>query len=165
MGIPRNIKQYLFHSNVSYSSKAHSLAYTSQEIAQVEHVPGAEFAKTVVLQADERMILAVLPADHVINFDILKRQVGCGKLSLASEKEFREKFPSCEPGAMPPFGKLFGLPLYCDAALAKQGEIEFNGGTHVDTIRMTYASFVRLENPIMLHFSEKHTGHPAARTA
>jgi Ala-tRNA(Pro) deacylase len=95
----------------------------------------------------------------------LKRQVGCGHLSLASEKEFIEKFPSCQPGAMPPFGNLFGLPLYCDTALAKQAEIEFNAGTHVDTIRMTYASLVKLENPIMLSFSEKRTGQPAARTA
>ena len=180
MAIPRNIKQYLFHSNVSYSHKTHSVAYTSQEIAEVERVPGAEFAKAVVLKADERsecqpdraqpgregrMILAVLPADHVINFDILKRHVGCGKLSLASEREFIEKFPSCEPGAMPPFGKLFGLPLYCDAALAKQAEIEFNAGTHVDTIRMTYPTFVKLEDPIMLSFSEKRTGEHAARTA
>ena len=165
MAIPRNIKQYLFHSNVSYSHKTHSLAYTSQEIAEVERVPGAEFAKTVVLEADGRMILAVLPADHVINFDVLKRHVGCGKLSLASERQFIETFPSCEPGAMPPFGKLFRLPLYCDAALAKQAEIEFNAGSHVDTIRTTYDNFVKLENPITFGFSEKRTGQHAARIA
>ena len=61
MAIPRNIKQYLFHNGVSYSRKKHSVAYTSQEVAQAEHIPGAEFAKTVVLQADDRMIFAVLP--------------------------------------------------------------------------------------------------------
>ena len=165
MGIPRNIKQYLFHNNVSYSHKVHSVAFTSQETAEAEHIPGGEFAKTVVLQADERTILAVLPGDHVINFDVLKRQVGCGKLSLASEREFLEKFPSCEPGAMPPFGKLFGLPLYCDAALAKHGEIEFNAGSHADAIRMTYASLVKLEDPIMLSFAEKRTGQQATRIA
>ena len=66
---------------------------------------------------------------------------------------------------MPPFGKLFGLPLYCDVALAKQAEIEFNAGTHVDTVRMTYSTFVKLENPIMLSFSEKRIGQHAARTA
>lgn len=162
MAIPRSIKQYLFHNAVSYSQKTHSVAYTSQEVAEAEHVPGAEFAKTVVLQADGRMILAVLPGDHVINLEILKKQIGVEKLSLASEKEFNEKFPSCEAGAMPPFGRLFGLPVYCDAALAKQAEIEFNAGTHADTIRMPYASFVKFENPTVLSFSEKRTGHQAA---
>jgi Ala-tRNA(Pro) deacylase len=165
MAIPRNIKQYLFHNSVSYSRKTHPVAYTSQEIAQAEHVPGEEFAKTVVLDADGRMILSVLPADHIIDFDILKKQVGCTRLSLVSEKAFIGKFPSCEPGAMPPFGRLFGMPLYCDSALAKHAEIEFNAGSHVDTILMTYASFAKLENPVMLSFSAKRTGQPAARIA
>jgi hypothetical protein len=49
--------------------------------------------------------------------------------------------------------------------LAKHAEIEFNAGTHVDTIRMTYAGFVNVENPIMLSFSEKCIGHHATRTA
>jgi Ala-tRNA(Pro) deacylase len=162
MAIPRNIKQYLFHHNASYSRKQHLVAYTSQEVAQAEHVPGAEFAKTVVLEADGRLIFAVLPADHVINFEVLKRQLGCSKMSLAPEKEFLEKFPACEPGAMPPFGKLFGLPVYCDSTLSKQAEIEFNAGTHVDTVRMTYASFVKLEDPTVVSFSEKRTGQHVA---
>lgn len=165
MSIPRSIKEYLFHNNASYFHKQHGVAYTSQEVAQVEHVRGGEFAKTVVLQADDRMIFAVLPADRVINFEILKRHLGASKLSLAAESGFREEFPPCEPGAMPPFGKLFGLPVYCDSALAKQAEIEFNAGTHVDTVRMTYATFARLENPNVVSFSEKRTSQHAARRA
>jgi Ala-tRNA(Pro) deacylase len=165
MAIPRSIKQYLLHNGVSYTHKVHPVAYTAQEIAELEHVPGAEFAKTVVLQADDRMILATLPGDHIINLDVLKQQIPCRKLSLVPEKEFCEKFPACQPGAMPPLGRLFGLPLYCDSGLAKLAEIEFNAGTHADTVRMTYANFVRLENPIVAGFSEKRTGAPAGRTA
>jgi Ala-tRNA(Pro) deacylase len=154
MAIPRNIKQYLFHNNVSYSHRRHPIAYTSQQIAQAEHVSGGEFAKTVVLEADGRMIFVVLPADHVIDFEILKKQLRCSKMSLAAEREFTKMFPACEPGAMPPFGKLFGLPVYCDSGLAKQADIEFNAGTHVDTVRMAYAAFAQLENPTVASFSE-----------
>ena len=165
MAIPRSIKQYLLHHGASYTRKTHDVAYTSQEIAQVEHVPGAEFAKTVVLRADDRLIFAVLPADHIIDVGILKKHVGCEKLSVASEREFIERFPACQPGSMPPFGKLFGLPLYCDSALAKQAEIEFNAGSHVDTIRMTYGSFAKLEDPVVISFSDKGASHNAARSA
>jgi Ala-tRNA(Pro) deacylase len=165
MAIPRKIKQYLFHHNVSYSHKKHYVAYTAQEVAEAEHVPGAEFAKTVVLEADGRTIFAVLPADRVINFEVLKRLLGCGKLSLALDNDFIEKFPVCEPGAMPPFGKLFGIPTYCDTGLAKRAEIEFNAGTHEDVIRMTYGSFVNLENPVVLGFSEKPTSPHNVRIA
>ena len=64
---------------------------------------------------------------------------------------------------MPPFGKLFGLPVYCDSALAKPAEMEFNAGTHVDTIRMTYTGFVKLENPTVVSFAERTHG-PACRS-
>ena len=131
MAIPHSIKQYLLDNGISYAHKTHLVAFTSQQTAQVEHLPGGEFAKSVVLQADGRMILAVLPGDQFINLDRLKTQIGCGKLSVATEREFIDKFPSCEPGAMPPFGKLFGLPVYCDSALSKRAEIEFNAGTHI----------------------------------
>jgi Ala-tRNA(Pro) deacylase len=165
MPISWTIKEYLLRKDVSYSSKSHPLAFTAQEIAAADHIPGREFAKTVVLRAGNRLVMAVLRADRVINMEALKRGIGCDKLALASETEFFRQFPSCEPGAMPPFGKLFGLPLYCDKALAKQAEIEFNAGTHTDTVRMRFSEFVRLEDPPMLDFSEQSKGQGRARAA
>lgn len=165
MEIPDKIKDYLFDNAVSYWHKTHPVAYTSQEIAAVDHVPGEELAKTVVLRADERLIMAVLPADRIINMEALKKEIGCKKLVLELEREFIGRFPACQPGAMPPFGKLFGLPLYCDRSLGKELEVEFNAGTHTDTIRMNFSEFERLEAPVILDFSEKYTGKPRARTA
>ena len=165
MAIPRNIKQYLFHGYASYTHKKHPAAFTSQEIAEAEHIPGEEFAKTVILNTGQKLIMAVVPADHIIDIDTLKEKIGCDHLTLASEKDFIETFPSCQPGAMPPFGRLFGLPVYCDHVLAQQSEIEFNAGTHIDTIRMEFATFKKLENPLLLTFSEKRTGPRIARSA
>ena len=165
MAIPKNIEHYFSENAVSYSHKTHRVAYTSQEIAASDHIPAREVAKTVVLTADHRLVMAVLPADHVINMEVLKLEIGAENVALATESEFNRHFPACEPGAMPPFGKLFGFPLYCDRALAGQLEIEFNAGTHTDTIRMTFSEFDRLEAPDILEFSEKPTGRPRARTA
>ena len=165
MAIPRSIKQYLVHNNANYQRKLHNVAYTAQEIAEAEHVPGAEFAKTVVLQADHRIILAMLPADCVVDLEALKRQIPCGKIAISPASDFVERFPGCQPGAVPPLGKLFGLTLYCDSALAKQPEIEFNAGTHTDTIRISFPGFARLENPLMASFSEKPVGKHVARVA
>jgi Ala-tRNA(Pro) deacylase len=165
MAIPDKIKNYLLENTVSYWHKTHPVAYTSQEIAAVDRIPGREFAKIVVLTADDSLVMAVLPADHVINMEALKKGIASKMLALASEREFIELFPSCQPGAMPPFGKLFGLETYCDKALAGQLEIEFNAGTHTDTIRMDFSEFERLEAPVILDFSEKFTGKRMARTA
>lgn len=165
MAIPKKIKDYLSENAVNYRHKTHPVAFTSQEIAAVDHVPGKELAKTVILRADERLIMALLPADRIIDMAALKKEIGCRKLVLAFEREFIERFPACKPGAMPPFGKLFGLPLYCDRSLSKELEIEFNAGTHADTIRINFAEFERLETPVLLDFSEKYAGKTKDRAA
>ncbi len=165
MAMPEKITNYLMENAVSYRHKIHPVAYTSLETAAVDHVPGRELAKTVVLKSDGNLILAVLPADCVIDLEILKKGIGSKNLALASETEFTWRFPSCQPGAMPPFGKLFGLPLYCDRTLAGQLEIEFNAGTHTDTIRMEFSEFERLEAPVIREFAEKFRQRPMARIA
>ena len=166
MAIPRNIKQYLFHNSVSYSHRTHATTYTSQQTAQADHVKPEQFAKTVILIADSRkIIMVVVPADHVICLDKLKKHLGCETLQLAAEREFAGKFTGCQPGAMPPFGRLFGFPVYCDHKLAEKSEIEFNAGTHADIVRMDFVSFNKLEAPELLDFSEKGSGRLAARSA
>ncbi len=68
-------------------------------------------------------------------------------MRLATEREFAELFPQCEPGAMPPFGNLFGLPVFVDASLAADDKIVFQAGTHTDTVRLRYADFAALAQP------------------
>ena len=165
MAMPEKITDYLLKDAVSYQHKTHPAAYTSLETAAVDHVPGRELAKTVVLTSDGSVVLAVLQADCVINMEALKKGIGSKSVVLSSENEFAGRFPDCQLGAMPPFGKLFGLPLYCDRALAGQLEIEFNAGTHTDTVRMEFSEFERLEAPVILEFAEKFTRKPMARTA
>src|SRR6516225_5716253 len=165
MPLPTEIKNYLSKGHATYRHKTHPVAYTAQEIAALEHVPGRELAKTVVLKADEEFIIAILPANRVVNMEALKHYIGCSRLVLASEAEFKRRFGSCQTGAMPPFGALFKLPVFCDNTLAVQEEIEFNAGTHIDTIRMSFADFVRLERPEFADFSLDAGTHSAARAA
>jgi Ala-tRNA(Pro) deacylase len=66
---------------------------------------------------------------------------------------------------MPPFGKLFGLQVFCDRSLARRSEIEFNGGAHTEIIRMRLSEFDLLERPIILDFAEKPAGIRMTRVA
>jgi Ala-tRNA(Pro) deacylase len=68
---------------------------------------------------------------------------------LAGEYEFQHAFPDCDLGAMPPFGNLYGIPVYVDRALADEETIVFNAGTHTDTISCAYADFERLVKPVV----------------
>jgi Ala-tRNA(Pro) deacylase len=155
--ISSKLKEYLDNAGVAYTPHPHAPAYTTQEVAHSVHVPGHEMVKSVILKDDQgRLIMAVLSANDVANLDVLRQAIGCGKLQLASETEFAHAFPTCKPGAMPPFGNLFNLPTYCDTDLARNREIEFNAGSHDETIRMQFEDYKRLADPILVHFAQPY---------
>ena len=112
--ISTKLKDYLDKASVAYTRHGHSPAYTSQEIARAVHVPGRQMVKSVMLKADEGpLVMAVLSANDTANLDVLKEEIGCQVLRLAKEDEFRDAFPTCEAGAMPPFGNIFDITTYC----------------------------------------------------
>jgi Ala-tRNA(Pro) deacylase len=154
MSILRRLKEYLNENNIKYVKISHSPAYTAQEIAASVHIPGKELAKTVIVKVQDNYAMAVLPATHRINFDLLKKAIGAETIRLADEKEFKDIFLDCEVGAMPPFGNLYKLPVYVASTLSEDKEIVFNAGTHIDMIRMGYSDFKKLVKPIVANFSE-----------
>jgi Ala-tRNA(Pro) deacylase len=147
------LRNFLDKENVRYVHETHRTAYTAQEVAAEEHVPGKMVAKTVVVKIDDGFALAVMPATARANFARLRSALGAREVRLATELEFTGMFPDCEVGAMPPFGNLYGIPVYVDAALTQDKEIIFNAGTHQDTIRMRYADFERLAVPKIFAFA------------
>jgi Ala-tRNA(Pro) deacylase len=150
MSIARRVKDYLERNGVPYSHCTHRLAYTAQEVAAAQHVPGREMAKTVILKTDSQFAMVVLPAVMKINIKALREELPFVHIELSTEKEFAELFPDSELGAMAPFGNLYGLPIYVDKSLAEDAEIVFNAGTHVDTIRIKYSDFSRLTRPVVV---------------
>ena len=149
---------FLDEHHVKYVVISHSKAYTAQGIAAVAHIPGQELAKTVIVKLDGALAMAVLPASYQVDLLRLKKLIGVGDAALASEREFKQHFPDCETGAMPPFGSLYGIPVYVDQTLARDSEIAFNAGSHLQLIRMAYADFLKLAKPVVLTFSTRHTG-------
>lgn len=126
-----------------------------QHTAADTFTPGRQFAKAVLLWIDNYYALAVLPADHKIDFGRLRNQLGAAEAGLAREDEIRRLFPDCEVGAEPPFGNLYGMPVLVAGQLAQDDIITFNGGTHEDVVRMRYADFAHLADPIVLDFACK----------
>ncbi|MBI3951579.1 MAG: YbaK/EbsC family protein [Acidobacteria bacterium] len=153
MSICARLREYLDDNNIKYTASTHSAAYTAQELAAVMHVHGREMAKVVIVKLDGQFAMLVLPGHHQINFEQLKAATGANHIELASELEFQNLFPDCEVGAMPPFGNLYGMPVYVARPLTDDEEIVFNAGTHRDAIRMKGADYGRLVNPTVLDFT------------
>jgi Ala-tRNA(Pro) deacylase len=148
----KQLKEYLDSNNVKYVSITHSTAYTAQEIAALTHTKGRDMAKTVIVKLGDRLAMAVLPASFRADLEHLQDSIGAIAISLATEAEFRARFPGCETGAMPPFGNLYGMPVFLDESLTKEAEIAFNAGSHNELIRLAYADFARLVQPTILEF-------------
>ena len=143
----QRLKEFLDSHGVKYVTISHSQAFTAQEIAASAHVPGKELAKTVMAAADGQMVMAVLPASHRVVLDFLAEATGAENVRLASEREFCDRFPDCDIGAMPPFGNLYGMDVFVSESLTEDEEIAFNAGSHTELIRLPYREFERLVQP------------------
>jgi Ala-tRNA(Pro) deacylase len=153
----RKLKEFLDRYHTKYVCISHSPAYTAQEIAASVHIPGQEVAKTVIVKLDGELAMAVLPASSRLDLSLLKEASGARQVGLASEPEFKNLFPDCEIGAMPPFGNLYGLSVYVAEDLTDDAEIAFNAGTHSELIRMAYSDFERLVEPAVVRVSATAT--------
>jgi Ala-tRNA(Pro) deacylase len=149
----RKLKEFLQKENVKYVSILHSTAYTAQEVAASAHVTGKELAKTVIVELDGKMAMAVLPANRKIVLQDLREVTGSDQVKFATEEEFRLKFPECETGAMPPFGNLYGMDVYLAESLTANDQIAFNAGSHSEVVRMPFVDFERLVKPKVLSFT------------
>lgn len=141
------LRQYLEERGIPFRCISHHVTYTAQETAASAHIRGRELAKTVMVLLDGRLAMAVLPAMRRLDLDRVGQFAGAKQVVVASERQFRDMFPDCEPGAMPPFGNLYGLPVFVDASLAEDDQIAFNAGTHDELIQLAYADFARLVQP------------------
>ncbi len=156
------LRDFLDSRSIAYVVISHSVAYTAQGIAALAHIPGKELAKTVIVKVDGELAMAVLPASALVDLTRLRAAAGSHTVTLAGESEFKDRFPDCETGAMPPFGNLYGMAVFADESLTRDKEIAFNAGSHRELVRLAYADFERLVQPKVANFAAGKTGTTAA---
>jgi Ala-tRNA(Pro) deacylase len=147
---------------IPYVHTRHANAYRALEVADAEHLPPHMLAKTVIVRGPYGYAMAVLPADCRVDLIELAEKLQFGCVRLATEEEIRDRFPESEIGAMPPFGPLFGMPVYLDVSLAEEPHILFNAGTHRDAIHIQLADYIRLADPVIVQFAERNEAVPIA---
>lgn len=147
------MEKYLRENSVGFQVQTHKQAFTMQEVAAALHVPGNQVAKVVIVCADKDKVMLVLPAPYRINVDQVRDMVGAKTIRLAKEEEFADFFPDCATGAMPPFGNLYGVTVYVDRSMSEEPDMVFRIGTHRETMKIAYADFVRLAQPVVGDFS------------
>jgi Ala-tRNA(Pro) deacylase len=101
MSIPEKLARYLEERKISFQATTHPEAFTAQQSAQAAHVPGRSFAKSVMVNVDGKIWMAVVPATGRVDLSRMQQQLGAKKTRLASEAEFSPLFGDCDLGAMP----------------------------------------------------------------
>ncbi len=148
----KKLKAFLDENQVKYVTVTHSPAYTARQIAVSAHIPAKEMAKSVILMADDKPVMVVVPASQRVALGRMRKIIGAEAVCLADESQFQALFPGCELGAMPPFGNLYGMEVYVSDKLSEDELIAFNAGSHTELVRMAYSDFARLVKPAVVEF-------------
>ena len=136
----------LRQAGAAFTEREHEAVRTSEEAAAVRGAPLHSGAKALVLKAADRFLLAVLPADCSLDSKALRGVAGTRRIRFANREELLE-LTGLTPGAVPPFGSLFGMETVCDPKLADNGQINFNAGSHRHSVQIAYADWQAIERP------------------
>lgn len=153
--VSKELKKYLEKSKVGFEEMSHKEAFTSQQVAQAQHVPGDSVVKVVVVKHGDEFGLLALPATHRVELSKLKSVFPNEEIRLATEYEIGSLFPDCQLGAMPPFGNLYKVETWADDSLTKTENIIFQSGDHSSTIKMKLEDWERIVKPMHADFSLK----------
>jgi Ala-tRNA(Pro) deacylase len=141
--VTERLVRWLRESAVKFDVLEHEPVRTSEEAARVRGTALEDGAKALVVRADDRYVHVVMPAHLKLDNAALRALLGTRKVRFATPDELLE-LTGCTPGAVPPFGNLFGLPVIVDEALAGRERIVFNAGSNAVSITMAATDFFRL---------------------
>ncbi|MEK6800203.1 MAG: YbaK/EbsC family protein [Planctomycetota bacterium] len=144
-------------AGIEFRHLHHAPVYTSAEAAAVRGVALHSGAKALILKAGDAFVMAVLPADCGLDSGALRRLLNSKHMRFATKEEVLE-VTGLTPGSIPPFGSLFDLPTLCDTGLADNERINFNAGSHADSVQMRYVDYLALESPRLAVFAKAASG-------
>ena len=147
------VRAYLDKNHIPYQTITHPTTFSAQYTAHSVHMPGKEIAKPIIIKINGKPLMVVVTANQKVNLTFLKRIFSTVDVELAKETEFANMFPDCEPGAIPPFGTLYGMDELISEDLTEDEEICFNAGNHTELIRMKYSDFAKLIHPKIVNFN------------
>jgi len=148
-----NVLEFLEKFTADYEVQCRQPSLSVQEVVAGKHIGGVQAAKTVVIRADGKHYMCVVPVYCGVDLGLVRDRLGARCVEFASDREARRLFPSCQVGAESPFGTLYGLPTLMDASLDHEEYIAFHGETYDKAIFMTMAEYKRLASPRIFPFS------------
>jgi prolyl-tRNA editing enzyme YbaK/EbsC (Cys-tRNA(Pro) deacylase) len=134
-------------SDVEYELMEHQEVKTSQQAAEVRGTPMSMAPKAMIFKKKVgSYIMICVPADREVDVAKVQKVVG-EDLQLASPEDVEMQF-GVKVGAVPPFGKVFGMEMYMDKVFWEREDVVFNAGRRDRSIKMKAADLIKLTNPV-----------------
>jgi Ala-tRNA(Pro) deacylase len=148
------LQSYLREHGVCFAVRHHPLPFSTRHLPTEQHVEQDRVLHTLVVRANGRLVMVVLPARARLAIDRLAAALRAPRVEVVEDEYLGDVLPGCEIGAWHPFGTLYSLPVYVDQRVANKRQIEFRAGTHTLTIALAYAEFARLVQPIVVDVAD-----------
>ena len=143
MSVSPLIEAFLRARGAHYTTEWHRPTFTSRETACRARVDAEHLAKSIVLEDEHGVLLAVIPASRRLELGRVREELGRA-LHLCGEPACAALFPDCAFGAIPPLGAAYGLETVLDTSLETCDEVFFEGGDHETLVRMGGGAFLDL---------------------
>lgn len=144
MPISKKVQNYLDKAGVKYDVVKHKTVYTTFDLANTLKEKADKIAKTLLVKADKKYVLVVLPAHYRVDMDKLKKLVKAKTVELAKELHMQKLF-KVKPGSLTPFGRLHKLEVLLDRTLLKAGKVLVGAGSFTEHLRLKAADLHKLE--------------------
>ena len=159
MAMSTRLSEYLEKHSARYELCTHPHSRTSAETARTAHVPMHALAKSVILEDDAGMVMAVLPADRQVHLGKVTKLLG-RNLRLSTEDRISGVFSDCEIGALPPCGMAWGIETLVDESLEMEPEVYAEAGDHECLLHFTGEQFSTLMDGVRhANFAEPLAPH------
>ena len=142
-----------------YERFEHEPVRTSEEAARVRpEYAQHQGSKSLIVHVrdiaadptcNKRFVMIVVPGNKQFDKKKLKHTFGFDDLRFATAEEVERITGGVQPGGVPPFGNLFGLPVYVDQSLFANERIIFNAGDRRVSIGVNSADYRTLVRPIV----------------
>jgi aspartyl-tRNA synthetase len=139
--------------NVKFQSYEHEPVHTSQDAARVRQTALHMGAKALVFYADDKPVMIAVPGDKKVDMKLFKQTYKVKDLRMATPEEVL-RVTSVPIGAVPPFGHIFGIPLYMDKSMRLNESVVFNAGLHTKSISLSETEYEKVAKPIVGEFSK-----------
>lgn len=153
--IPSKVIKFLDKSAIKYEIIKHKTVFTAYDKAATLRVKPNIIGKTLALKTDSEIAMALIPGNKDLDkgkfqkvLNAWRKKQGLTlvkKIDFISERVMKNKFKGIKLGAIPPFGKLFGIATFIDKGLAKEKNIFMNTGIYEESFRVSPRIFEKLE--------------------